>query len=435
LKLVATGPFENTYLTINKLLSDADFIARHRQNTQDFTRERTLTFRRLVMLLINQLKGSLQDELDRFFRVHSPSRLFQRVVTGAALSKARKKLKASAFIELNEKSMETFYEEFPLQNRWHGFRLLAVDGSKVELPSDPEVEKKFGLHKTSGRPMGLLSTLYDLNNRLWLHAELVPTSIGERELALEHLKNTRRDDLLIYDRGYPAFWFFSLHKQAERNFCIRLQRGLFAETDAFFTSGESEAIVQITASKHSRRKCRHYGVPSSPVNLRLIRVELNSGGVEVLATSLLDSKCHPADLFGDLYHRRWGHEEGYKHLKMHAELQNWSGKKLHTIFQDLHAKLLTLNLAAIQEAAAQILVDQNTKGRKRRYQVNRAQALSQMKDVIVKILDSTSPRSWLRRLVLSMASNINAIRPGRKFERKHRLGAGVRVRPGYKSGR
>jgi len=432
LKLVAIGPFENTYSAISKLLSDADFIARHRQHTQDFTRERTLTFRRLVMLLINQLKGSLQDELDRFFRVHSPSRLFQRVVTNAALSKARKKLKASAFIELNEKSLETFYEEFPLQNRWHGFRLLAVDGSKVELPSDPEVEEQFGLHETSGRPMGLLSTLYDLNNRLWLHAELVPTSIGERASVREHLKKTNQDDLLVYDRGYPAFWFFSLHKQVERNFCVRLQRGLSKEVDDFFTLGESEAIVRITASKKSRSKCQHYGVPSSPVNLRLIRVELDSGGVEVLATSLLDSKRYPTNLFADLYHRRWNHEEGYKQLKIHAELQNWSGRKLHTIFQDLHAKLLTLNLAAMQEAAAQILVDQNTQGRKHRYQVNRVQALSQMKDVIVRILDSPNPRSWLRRLAISMANNINAVRPGRKFERKPRLGAGIRVRPGYK---
>lgn len=78
--------------------------------------------------------------------------------------------------------------------------------------------------------------------------------------------------------------------------------------------------------------------------LRLIRVELGSGEVEVLATSLLDSELYPTELFAELYHERWGHEEGYKHLKIHAELQNWTGKQLHTVFQDLHAKLLTLNL-------------------------------------------------------------------------------------------
>jgi len=41
-------------------------------------------------------------------------------------------------------------------------------------------------------------------------------------------------------------------------------------------------------------------------------------------------------------------------------LQNWSEKQLHAVLQDLHAKLLTLNLASIQKAIAQIRVDEKT---------------------------------------------------------------------------
>jgi len=402
----------------------------------DFTRDRALTFQRLVMLLLNQLKGSLQDELDRFFHVLNPSHWFRRVVTAAALSKARKKLKSSAFIELNEKALEIFYEDFPLQKQWNGFRLLAVDGSNLELPSDPEIQKKFGINKLSGRPMAMLSTLYDLNHRIWLSAELVSTKIGERKPVIEHLKKTRQDDLLLYDRGYPAFWFFVLHQQVKRNFCMRLQRNSFKCTDEFFNSGETEAIVQIPVTKKYRRQCRSHGVsvPSSSVTIRLIRVELDSGGVEVLATSLIDS-IYPANIFSDLYHQRWGHEEGYKHLKIHAELQNWSGKQLNSVLQDLYAKLLTLNLTSIQEIIAQIRVDQKTESCKHRYQVNHVQALSQMKGMIVKILNSLNPHKWLLLLTEAMAKNTTSIRPGRKFDRKPRPGVGVRVRPAYKQGR
>ncbi|HIJ85263.1 MAG: Transposase for insertion sequence element IS231A [Magnetococcales bacterium] len=69
-------------------MADVHFIASHRQSPEDFTRCRILTFGRLVMLLLNQLNGSLQDELDRFFRVLNPFHWLRRVVTAAALSRA-----------------------------------------------------------------------------------------------------------------------------------------------------------------------------------------------------------------------------------------------------------------------------------------------------------------------------------------------------------
>ncbi len=88
----------------------------------------------------------------------------------------------------------------------------------------------------------------------------------------------------------------------------------------------------------------------------------------------------------------------------------------------------------MQMAVAQVRVDERTKNRKHRYQVNRAQALSRMKDTMIQILNGKDPALWIRRLIGSMAENINPIRPGRKFERKHHQRAGVRVNPTYKRG-
>ena len=90
----------------------------------------------------------------------------------------------------------------------------------------------------------------------------------------------------------------------------------------------------------------------------------------------------------------------------------------------------------MQETVAQVLVDQKTENRKHRYQVNHAQALSRMKNVIVWILSSpVNSLSLLQRLTEAMADNINAVREGRTFERKFRPGVGERVRPAYKQGR
>jgi hypothetical protein len=48
-------------------LDQLDFITRHKTREQAFTRQRLLSFKVLVLFLMNLLKGSLQDELDGFF--------------------------------------------------------------------------------------------------------------------------------------------------------------------------------------------------------------------------------------------------------------------------------------------------------------------------------------------------------------------------------
>jgi hypothetical protein len=89
--------------------------------------------------------------------------------------------------------------------------------------------------------------------------------------------------------------------------------------------------------------------------VRLIRVRLPTGNIEVLMTSLLDPDTYPADAFAELYHLRWAQEECYKCFKSRVEVENWSGKSALTICQDFHAKVLALNLTAVLASTAQSL--------------------------------------------------------------------------------
>jgi len=45
---------------------------------------------------------------------------------------------------------------------------------------------------------------------------------------------------------------------------------------------------------------------TDPIPLRLIRVKLKSGEIEVLATLLLEEQTYPSTWFKHLYHLRWG---------------------------------------------------------------------------------------------------------------------------------
>ncbi len=66
----------------------------------------------------------------------------------------------------------------------------------------------------------------------------------------------------------------------------------------------------------------------------------------------------PATEFSALYFQRWGIEEDDKHQKCRAELENFSGKTVHSVYQDIYAKLLTINLSSMCAFAAEEQVQQ-----------------------------------------------------------------------------
>jgi hypothetical protein len=111
------------------------------------------------------------------------------------------------------------------------------------------------------------------------------------------MEPTRADDLLLYDRGYPAFWLFALHQQEQRHFCARLSLSFSAEVERFLADGRKSEVVTFEPTAEARKHCAMYDLPIDPVRLRLIKVRLDSGEIEVLATSLLDEADFPAAWF------------------------------------------------------------------------------------------------------------------------------------------
>jgi hypothetical protein len=168
------------------------------------------------------------------------------------------------------------------------------------------------------------------------------------------------------------------------------------------------------------------------VRLRLIRVRLTGGEEEILITSLLDEEAFPSSLFKHLYHLRWGIEEGYKKEKCWAEVENFSGRTVHALKQDVLAKVLALNLTAILAWVAQWMTKRLYQERRRDYQVNFANALSKMKDNVVRLLGLEPPPGLLERIVCAMALEVEAIRPDRSFPRDIKSTKPKRFHPNYK---
>lgn len=373
--------------------------------------------------MMNLIKGALQQELDKFFQTIEGTDVALSKVTKSAFCTARKLISSQAFVELNQVALKSVYDQATLK-QWHGFRLCAVDGTKLRIPDIPTLRDHFGV-QTNGVanqacPMAIASASYDVLNDLILDARIAPLDQDERSLAAEHLALSHDNDLILYDRGYPAFWLLALHQQMNRQYCMRVPRTFCAEVTAFIDSGAYDQCVQLAPGFEARKLCQVHGVSDSPLQVRLVRVILDNGDIEVLMTSLLDATRFPVDCFKALYHLRWGIEEIYKRLKSRLEIENFSGKSVLSVEQDFHAKILTQNLTALTATIANAQVQARTAHRCHTYKINLTEALSKMKYSVVLLLTRVSIRSILTALIRVIAACIEPIRPDRKYPRKSR---------------
>jgi hypothetical protein len=270
--------------------------------------------------------------------------------------------------------------------------------------------------------MGLCSVYYDVLNDIALDACLEPTTASERDCLAYHLEVAAERDLILMDRGYNAFWVMSTLCQRQQAFCLRARTGRDLAAKQFVESGASEATVTYTPNRTSRAYCEQFGLPTEPITLRLIRVDLPNE-VEVLVTNLDDIEHYPARLFKRLYHLRWGVETYFRRAKYHQEVEAISGKSVEVVLQDFHATVLASNLTAALALAGRKKLRQqkgdsgsNEKGD---YVINFAQAFAKMKQYGVALwtLSGKALVQYVKKLVQLMALSHEAVRPGRSTPR------------------
>jgi hypothetical protein len=105
-----------------------------RKRAEDFTRKRGMAFDEVVMFMLTRFKNcTTATALRRFFE----SVLDAEAISQQAFSLARYKIKVSAFVALFILTVETMLGD--CRKNWHGYRVLAVDGTKIALPDSKEL--------------------------------------------------------------------------------------------------------------------------------------------------------------------------------------------------------------------------------------------------------------------------------------------------------
>lgn len=94
--------------------------------TRDFTRERKLPLREVISVLLCMEGGSLTGELLRYFGCS------QHTASSSAFIQQRQKINEFAFPSL----FDLFVRNADEEKLYKGYRLLAADGSDIQIPAD-----------------------------------------------------------------------------------------------------------------------------------------------------------------------------------------------------------------------------------------------------------------------------------------------------------
>jgi hypothetical protein len=374
-------------------------------------------------------KTGLQREMDSFFRETEEEEFSIRKVTKGAFSQSRKNLAPEAFLKLNEIIWRDFYNEVDYLG-YHGHKLLAVDGTFLNLPDHESIREEFGTRGTGrGRLRGkkqsmcLLSMLYDPVNYLNLDVQTDHMDASELQLLLRHLNQVEKGDILLLDRGYPARYMFSILQSKGSHFIVRMKPN-WLPVKEFLKSRKQDIIITMEVPDGDFERYRQqFPLMKKTVKCRLVKVLGEDGKQQVLCTSLLDTAKYKLAELGELYRIRWGIEEGYKMYKARVQVEAFSGRTAIAVKQDIYAKAMMMTLCAalafpIEERVVKEYEADQKKGLvKHPHKINRTFAYWSTKGILIGMFIKRLVRSALAAFDKQVEANTEIVRPGKRNPR------------------
>ena len=392
-----------------------------RQNA--FTRNRKFPFELLILSLINMPKRTMSIELQSFFNYlrRGVGRIVS--ITTSAFTQSRQKLSPDVFVGINGVVLDEYYTDNEERvTLWEGHRLLSIDGSYICLPYSEELKEIYGTYnnqkKTEDVILGRASVLYDVLNNIVIEGFLLPKSEGEITIAYDHVKQLQRNDLVILDRGYPSFGLAYEILEKEAGFLFRCKHEYNNITKQFMKSDKQEDIVEIKCKQKQSFENKSY-TKDSTIQVRLIKILLDSGEVELLMTSLIDKEKYPHGCFKALYFKRWGIETYYDRLKNILNVENFSGLTNQAILQDFQCALFISNVQSLIIEEAQQSANEKYNKRRYEYKINTSVSLGFLKYRILDLFINRGAKATLEELEKILIEQVVPVRKNRKFIREH----------------
>jgi hypothetical protein len=201
-----------------------------------------------------------------------------------------------------------------------GLRLLAIDGTTLDVADTPANARAFGYPGTgrsSGRgafPQVRLVALIETGTHALCDVVLRPCRAGEGPAGLRLLRSVGPGLLLLWDRNFHSYRMICRTRERGAHFLGRAKTNLILEPTERLGDGSFLAHV------YPDPKARGRGTGGRVVRVIEYTVDSAAGpGTERyrLLTSLLDERAFPAALLAETYHERWEIETALDEGKVH----------------------------------------------------------------------------------------------------------------------
>ena len=396
---------------------------------KDNTRNRKFPFHKVISAILAFRGGTLNREIMDFFGL-DPS-----IGTSSAFIQRRARILPEAF----ECLFQHFTEKVDEDLRYRRLRLLAVDGSDLQIAANPNDPDSYypGVNEQKAYNLLHINAIYDLQQHIYVDALVQKSRNADESGALTAMvdRSAIERALLLADRGYESYNNLAHIQEKGWKFLIRIKDGTggiasgltLPDTDKFdipfhlkLTNKQTNEVKQLLSDKNHykaitntvrfdylpRKSRKHDPTVFYDLSFRIVRFPISETTCETIITNL-DESAFPLHDIKILYAMRWGIETSFRNLKHTLGLLHLHAKKVEFVLQEIFAKLTMYNFC---ELITQSVVIQQAQ-KKYTYKVNFSDAVH----VCRQFLLGDVPPPTVEALLMKY---ISPIRPGRNDTRK-----------------
>ncbi len=396
---------------------------------KDNTRNRKFPFSKMISSILAFRGGTLNHEIMDFFG------LDPNIGTSSAFIQQRAKILPEAF----ECLFQHFVSTVDANKLYHGLRMLAVDGSALQISANPNDPDSYFPGVDGQRAYNLLhiNAMYDLLQHTYTDAILQKRRNMDESGALSDMvdRSPIEKALLLADRNYESYNNLAHIQEKGWYFLIRIKDNttgitsglILPEQDEYdipflihLTRKQTNSVKQLLKDKNhykfiastnrfdylKQTSRKHDPTAFYDLSFRIVRFPISDTMCETIITNL-DAEQFPLLEIKRLYAMRWGIETSFRGLKHTLGLLHLHAKKVEFIHQEIFAKLTMYNFCEL--ITQSVVIQQEQK--KYAYKVNFSDAVH----VCFQFFLRNVPPPLVEALLMR---HISPIRPDRKDTRK-----------------
>lgn len=338
--------------------------------------------------------------------------------TGAYCT-AREQIPEEACHELLRTTGHEVDDQAPKEWRWHGHRVLDVDGSTATMPDTPDNQAEYpqvpGQKRGCGFPIIRFVVVFSLAVGTVLEAALGKyqgKQTGENSLFRTLHGILREGDVVLADRYFSGWFDIALLQQRGAGIVVRKHQLRATDFRTGQHLGSYDHLVHWPKPPRPEwMSPEQYDALPAELTLRELRVVVQQKGFRtkelIVVTTLLDAEVYAAAEIALLYRRRWQAELNLRSLKIVLQMDHLRCKTPHRVRNEFYMHLVAYNLIRKLMALAAVQAGREP------WTISFKATLQTLDHWLPLLATQLSTTDWCQALLDAIATHVVGNRPDR----------------------